>query len=108
MTYATRKARIREWIKADAERRQRNEIARRVAEELCPPPPRPKLDPMQVKLDIERLKFDLKMAALKIEFQKYKPRPHDDRLDALVYSLTNSRSTSPVRTTTVSMRSSTP
>ena len=37
MTYATRKARIREWIKADAERRQRDEIARRVAEALCPP-----------------------------------------------------------------------
>jgi hypothetical protein len=85
VTYATRKARIREWIKADAERRQRNEIARRVAEELCPPP-RPQLDPMQVKLDIERLKFDLKMAALKIEFQKYKPRPHDDRSDALGYA----------------------
>lgn len=36
MIYVSRKERIRKWALMDAERRKRDEIAARVAEELCP------------------------------------------------------------------------
>lgn len=85
MTYATRKARIREWIKADAERRQRDEIARRVAEELCPPP---KLRVPETGLGQWSKMLAKELASrekLLKEIAAYKPRPHDDMVDAFKY-----------------------
>ena len=85
MTYATRKARVREWIKADAERRLRNEIARRVAEELCPPPTRPELDPQ--KLWSAALFREVGKSSLLKELTAHKSQPHDDMVDALKYAI---------------------